>query len=395
MFTAWIAAHRRSLLLLLLLLIFAGGAAAFSLPVTLFPNVSFPRVRLNIDAGDRPAEQMVLQVTAPIEQAVHKVPGVTNVRSTTSRGSAEVAISFDWGTDMVSAMLRVNAEVGQVLPQLPQGTSMLTRRMDPTVYPIISYSMTSTTLPLTHVRDIALFQVRPLLAGVAGVSTVGVLGGSDQEYHVLVDLDKLNASGLTIDDVAKAVGASNVLQAIGRVEDRYKLYLVIANDTLRNIDELRHIAVRTGADGMTTVGDVAMVELSTAPQWTRVTAGGKDAVLLNIYEQPGGNSVQIASEVRSRLQAFRSKLPPGIGVANWYDQSELVTASADSVRDAIAIGTVLAALVLLAFLRSFKMMLIAMLVVPAALSATIVLLSALNMSFNIMTLGGMAAAVGS
>jgi CzcA family heavy metal efflux pump len=394
MLTAWTAAHRRSLLFLLLLPIIAGMAAALSLPVTLFPNVSFPRVRLSIEAGDRPAEQMVLQVTDPIEQAVHRVPNVTDVRSTTTRGTAEISIFFDWGTDMVAAMLQVNAEVARVLPKLPPGTSMQTQRMDPTVFPIISYSMTSNTVPLTEIRDIALFQLRPLLASIPGVSTVGVLGGSDQEYHVLVDPDKLIAADVSIDDVAKAVGAGNVLQAIGRLEDRYKLYLLISDNTLRSIDDIRHIALRTGPDGVTTVGDIAMVELSNVPQWTRVTAEGKDAILINIYEQPTGNSVQIAGEVRSRLQGFRSKLPPGVQVANWYDQSELVTASANSVRDAIVIGTVLAGFVLLLFLRSFKMMFIAMLVVPAALSATIALLWVMDMSFNIMTLGGMAAAVG-
>ena len=394
MLSAWTAAHRRSLLFLLLLPIIAGIAAAFSLPVTLFPNVSFPRVRLTIDAGDRPAEQMVLQVTAPIEQAVHRVPNVTDVRSTTTRGTAEISIFFDWGTDMVAAMLQINAQAAQVLPQLPPGTSMQIQRMDPTVFPIISYSMTSNTVPLTEIRDIALFQVRPLLASIPGVSTVGVLGGSDQEYHVLVDPDKLNAADISIDEVAKAVGAGNVLQAIGRLEDRYKLYLLISDNTLRSVDDIRHIALRTGTNGVITVGDIAAVELSNVPQWTRVTAEGKDAILVNIYEQPSGNSVQIAGEVRSRLQGFRSKLPPGVQVANWYDQSELVTASADSVRDAIIIGTVLAGFVLLLFLRSFKMMFIAMLVVPAALSATIALLWVMDMSFNIMTLGGMAAAVG-
>ncbi|HEY4918658.1 MAG TPA: efflux RND transporter permease subunit [Xanthobacteraceae bacterium] len=394
MFTAWIAAHRRSLLFLLLLPILAGLAASFSLPVTLFPNVSFPRVRLNIDAGDRPAEQMVLQVTAPIEQAVHSVPHVTDVRSTTSRGSAEVSIFFDWGNDMVAATLQVNAAVGQILPQLPPGSAMQTRRMDPTVFPIISYSMTSPTVPLTQMRDIALYQVRPLLAGIPGVANIGVSGGNDQEYHVLVDPAKLQATGVTVDDVANAIGASNVLEAIGRVEDRYKLYLVISNDTLHGVDALRKIAVRTNADGVIAVGDVATVELSTVPQWTRVTAAGRDAILLNIYEQPGGNSVEIAREVRARLRDFRGRLPAGIEVANWYDQSELVTASAASVRDAIIVGTVLAAMVLLVFLRSWRMTVIAMLVVPAALSATIALLWVMDMSFNIMTLGGMAAAVG-
>ena len=394
MFTNWIAAHRRSLLFLLLLPIVAGALAAFSLPVTLFPNVSFPRVRLNVDAGDRPAEQMILQVTAPIEQAVHSVPNVTDVRSTTSRGAAEVAISFEWGTDMIAATLQVNAQVSQILPQLPPGTTMQTRRMDPTVFPIISYSLTSDTIPLTSLRDVALFQLRPLLASIPGVAVVGVTGGSDQEYQVLVDPSRLVATGVTIDEVVKAISANNVLQAIGRIEDRYRLYLVISDETMRGMEELRQTAVRTAPDGVTTVGDVATVQLSTAPQWICVTADGREAILFSIYEQPGGNSVQIANDVKSRLEGVRSKLPLGVQVKNWYDQSEIVTASAASVRDAILIGTILAALVLLIFLRSLKMMIVAMLVVPAALAATIVLLSVMNMSFNIMTLGGMAAAVG-
>jgi CzcA family heavy metal efflux pump len=394
MLTSWIAAHRRSLMFLLLLPVAAGIAAGFSLPVTLFPNVSFPRVRLNVDAGDRPAEQMVVQVTAPIEQAVHTVPNVNDVRSTTSRGTAEISIFFDWGTDMVAAMLQVNAQVAQILPGLPPGTSMQTRRMDPTVFPIISYSMTSPSIPLTTIRDIALYQVRPLLASIAGVASVGVAGGSDQEYHILVDPAQLRATGVSLDDVAKAVRANNVLQAIGRVEDRYKLYLVISDQTLRGVDELKHTVVRTANDGVITVADVATVQLATVPQWTRVTADGRDAILFSIYQQPAGNSVQIANEVKTRLGQFQSKLPAGVVMANWYDQSELVTASAGSVRDAIAIGTVLASLVLLIFLRSFRMTVIAVLVVPAALAATIVLLWTMNMSFNIMTLGGMAAAVG-
>jgi CzcA family heavy metal efflux pump len=393
--TGWIARHRRSLLFLLLLPVLAGIAAAFSLPVTLFPNVQFPRVRVSVDAGDRPAEQMVLQVTTPLEQAMHGIPNVTDVRSTTSRGTAEISVTFDWGTDMIAATLQVNAAIDQVTPLLPPGTTATTRRMDPTVFPIIAYSLTSKTLPPTTLRDLALYQLRPMLTGVPGVAQIGVTGGSDEEYHVLVKPDRLAADGLTFDDVARAVSSTNVLRAVGRLEDHYKLYLVVSNDTLSGLDQLRRTVVKTMPNGsVITINDIATVERSTAPQWTRVTADGQDAILINVFQQPGGNSVQIAGAIRARLDELQSKLPPGITVANWYDQSQLVTASAASVRDAILIGAVLAALVLLVFLRSWRVTLIAMLVVPAALSATIVLLYALHMSFNIMTLGGMAAAVG-
>ncbi|MBS0220911.1 MAG: efflux RND transporter permease subunit [Proteobacteria bacterium] len=388
----WIAHHRRSLLRLLLLPAIAGLAAAVSLPVTLFPNVAFPRVRLTLDAGDRPAEQMALQVTTPVEQAVHGVPNVVDVRSTTSRGTAELSIFFNWGTDMVAATLQIDAAIEQIRSQLPPGTISTTRRMDPTVFPIIAYSLTSANVPLTKLRDLALYQLRPLLVSVPGVARIGVTGGSDEEYHVLVDPAKLMAYGLTSDDVAKAVSTAHVISAVGRLEDHYKLYLVVADNRLNSVGQIEHIAVRTSADGVVTVGDVATVERSTVPQWIRVTADGKDAILFNIYQQPGGNSVAIAKAVKQRLSAFH--LPQGVALANWYDQSELVVASAVSVRDATLIGIGLAALVLLLFLRSWRITVIAVLVVPAALSATVVLLYALGMSFNIMTLGGMAAAVG-
>jgi CzcA family heavy metal efflux pump len=392
--TGWIASHRRSLLLLLLMPALAGLAVALALPVTLFPNVQFPRVRITLDAGDRPAEQMALQVTTPVEQAIHNVPNVVDVRSTTSRGSAEISVFFDWGTDMVAATLQIDAAIGQVMPQLPPGTTSGTRRMDPTVFPIIAYSLTSSDVPLTRLRDIALYQLRPLLTGIPGVAQIDVTGGSDEEFQILVDPGRLIAHGLTLDDVARAVSSSNVLSAVGRIEDHYKLYLVIADNSLSDIDQLQRTVVRTSSDGVVTVADVARVERSTVPQWVRVTADGKDAILFNVYQQPGGNSVQIAKQVKQRLDAFRSQLPTGVTLANWYDQSELVTASAGSVRDAILVGIGLATIVLLVFLRSWRVATIAVLVVPAALSATIVLLYALGMSFNIMTLGGMAAAVG-
>ena len=393
-FTGWIAAHRRFLLSLLALPILAGLIGALSLPVTLFPTVIFPRVRVSLDAGDRPAQQMLLQVTRPLEQAVHKVPGVVSVRSNTSRGNAELSISFAWGTEMTAAELQVNAAISQLLPELPAGTNALVRRMEPTIFPIIAYSLSSSTLTPVQLQDIAQYQLRPLLSGVQGVADVGVLGGRREEFQVIADPDRLIAHGLAFDDVVKAVGNASNIDAVGRIEDHYKLFLVVSDNAVKSLDDLRRVAVKRDAGGTVTVEDVAQVVDGTAPQWTRVTAGGSDAVLLDIYQQRDGNSVQIAAEVRDKLAEATKGLPVGVKVANWYDQSQLVLASAGSVRDAILIGIVLAALVLWLFLRDIRITLIAALVVPAALGATIFLLQLFHLSFNIMTLGGMAAAVG-
>jgi CzcA family heavy metal efflux pump len=393
-FNQWALAHRSAILFLFGLLACAGIIAALQLPVSLFPTVDFPRVVVSLDAGDQPAPQMEMLVTRPVEEAVRRVPGVTDVRSTTSRGSAEVSINFNWGLDMASETLQVSSAISQILPQLPSGTQLNVRRMDATVFPIIAYSLTSSTQSLVQLNDLAQYQLRPLLSSVTGVSRVQVLGGALEEYRVTVDPAKLPAYGMTPDDVAKSLSAANVLTAVGRLEDLYKLYLVVSDTRFQNIDEIRQTVLRSGPNGVVLLEDVATVEPSTVPQWIRVTADGKNAVLFSIYQQPGSNSVQIATDVKARLAAYQPQLPPGVYVANWYDQSQLVVASASSVRDAILIGVGLAALVLLFFLRNFKITLIAIIVVPTVLAATIVLLQVLNMSFNIMTLGGMAAAVG-
>ncbi|HUW49528.1 MAG TPA: efflux RND transporter permease subunit [Sulfuricella sp.] len=392
--TRWTQHHRRSILFLLALLAGGGLFAAFSLPVSLFPNVDFPRVVVSLDSGDRPAEQMALQVTMPVEEAIRRIPGVKNVRSTTSRGSAEVSLNFGWGTDMAAAALQVNAAVSQILPTLPAGTRLETRRMDPTVFPVIAYSLTSDSVPLTGLRDLAQYQIRPLLSAIDGVARVQVVGGAMEEYQVLVDPARLQAYNLSMDDVSKALSAANVITAVGRLEDHYKLYLAIADTRFHNREEIGQTVLKTGSDGVIRLEAVAAVRRSVSPQWLRVNADGHDAVLFQIYQQPGGNSVRIAQDVKNRLGAFQAHLPPGVKIANWYDQSELVVDSATSVRDAILIGIGLAAAVLWIFLRNGKVTLIAVLVVPAVLATTVVLLHVLDMSFNIMTLGGMAAAVG-
>ena len=390
----WLQAHRRSILFFLVVLVLSGGMAALRLPVSLFPTVDFPRIVVSVDAGDRPAEQMELEVMQPIEEAIQRVPGVVTVRSTVSRGSSDVSVNLEWGSDMARATSEVNQAIGRVLPHLPQGTTVDVRRMDPTVFPILAYSLTSDKASPTQLYEIAQYRLRPLLAGIPGVARAEVIGGAKEEYHVIVDPQRLAAFGLSLSDVSAALSAANVVQAVGRLEEHYKLYLLVSDTRFRSLEEIRQTVLRSGTNGLVRLEDVASVARGAEPQWVRVNADGHDAVLLSIFQQPGSNSVQIASDVRAQLQAYGSHLPAGIKLANWYDQSELVLDSAASVRDSILIGVVLAALVLWLFLRSLKITLIAILVVPATLAATVVLLSLLHMSFNIMTLGGMAAAVG-
>jgi multidrug efflux pump subunit AcrB len=384
--------HARSITVIALALVVAGLVAAISLPVGLFPQVSFPRVVVDLSSGDRPVDQTALSVTRPVEEAIRSVPGVLEVRSATSRGSAQISIDFGWGRDMIATTLLVDSAISQVLASLPPGTSFDVRRMDPTVFPIIAYALTSDTVPQTALYDLAQLQIVPLLASVPGLARVAVQSSAVAEVEVLTDPHRLDTYGLSLSDLVAAISAGNALQAVGRVQDNDKLYLVVSNSDLRQLAALQQLVVKSGASGVVRLGDVAEVRNGVVPQWTRVVEDGKPAALFNVYEQPDGSVVHIATEVQRRLSGF--KLPAGVKLAKWYDQSELVVQSAVSVRDAVLIGLVLAGMVLILFLRNVRVMLIASLVVPGSLAASVLLLNVFGMSFNIMTLGGIAAAVG-
>lgn len=393
-FGSWLNRHRRSVLMLGAALALGGIAAAMSLPIGLFPATNFPRVRVTIETGSQPAQQMMLQVTQPIEQATRAVPGVTGVTSTTSRGSAQIVIDFAWGTNMTSATLGVDAAVAQLLPSLPANTSYNVLRMDPTVFPFMAYSLTSSTVSQVALQSLAQYQIVPLLSALPGIARVQVQGGDTAEIEVNVDPHRLAGFHLTVADVNKAVAAANALQSVGRIEDHDLLYLLMNANTLDGLRSVKNIVVHGGPGGVVRLSDVASVTDGIVPQYFNVTADGKQAVTVLLFQQPNSNSVTIAHAVEQAFAGFSSQIPPGVTLSKWYDQSTLVLAAASSVRDAILIGVVLAAFVLLFFLRSWRITLLAIFIVPASLASAILVLSLLGMSFNIMTLGGLAASVG-
>lgn len=387
-----LGSQSRAIVLVALAMALAGIVAALALPIGLFPQVSFPRVVVDLDAGSRPADQTALTVTRPVEEAIRAIPGVQNVRSETSRGSAQISVDFGWGRDMIASTLLVDTAVGRVVPTLPAGTQYDVRRMDPTVFPIISYALVSDKVDPVTLQDFARYQITPLLSSISGLARIGVQGGDTAEVQVLADPHRLADYNLSMTDLSTAIKSGNVLSAVGQVQDRGRLSLVIADRSVSSAAQIGDIVVKATPTGVVRVRDVATVQNGALPVWQRIVEDGKPAVLFNIYEQPDGNAVKIAQEVEQKLNGL--KLPPGVKLVNWYDQSQLVTQSVSSVRDAVLIGLVLAGLVLLWFLRSWRVTLVAVIVVPATLAITVLVLSMLGMSFNIMTLGGIAAAVG-
>ncbi len=388
-----LASHARTIWFAVILVTLAGLVAATRLPVGLFPQIDYPRVVVAIEAGDRDAAQMAAQITRPIEIALRAVPGVTTIRSTTSRGSAEVALNFSWGDDIAAATLATQGALATIIADLPPGTRFEVRRSDPSLFPVIGVALTSSTLDPAALRQIAELQIRPTLAAVPGVAGVDVLGGAPREFAVDLDPGRLQALGLSITDVSAAIGRANSVRGVGRLEDRHRLYLALVQNRVASVADIQRIPVKGSATaGVVTLGQIADIHPAQAPVFTRVTSNGQDAVLVNIRQSLNGNSVAIVRAVEARLG--QAGVPASVTVTPFYDQSELVVGAANAVRDAILLGAILAGAVLFLFLRSMRLMLITGLMLPAVLAATCLILFAMGMSFNMMTLGGMAAAVG-
>ncbi len=386
--------HVKSILFIVMALTLAGIFSAYQLPVALFPNIEFPRISVSAEAGDMPADRMMMTVTRKLEEAVNSIQDVVKVRSATSRGATELSINFHWNIDMIKAELLVNNAINQIKNELPANFHFLVRRMNPTVYPIIGYSLTSDKKSLVELRNYAEYVLRPILTSIDGVAKVVVLGGRTKEYEVLVNPERLRSYHLSLSDLAEAVQKTNIIKSVGKIEQDYKLFLTLVDGQYESGEAIGNTLIKTDQHKPIFLSDVALIRDSVRPEWTRVTAQGKDAVLLNIYQQPGGNTVKIDTKIKSTLASLKNSIPTTITLSKFYDQSELIVESMNNVRDSILIGVGLAILILLAFLRNWKITLVASLDVPLTIGITILVMQFFNMSFNIMTLGGLAAAIG-
>jgi len=391
----WFAREHKSIIFLIVTLAFVGAYLAFSIPISVFPSTDFPRVIIGIDNGVMPIDQMLVTITRPVEEAVSGVLGVENVQSTTSRGSAEIDLYFNWHVDMFQTLERVNAALARVETTLPPTAQVSAQRLEFSTFPILGYGMTSKTVSQTDLWQIATYQIKPRLAGLAGVSTVLIQGGQVPEFHVIPDPAKLREAGISISDVLSAVERSNIISSPGLFERNHQLYLGLVTGQTHNVSEIAHIFIKNSASGTPVyVGDIGQVEPAVQPQYTICTANGAPAVLINVNRQRDSNTVQVANEVNSEMAAIEKSLPAGIHFSTFYDQSWIVRESIKSVRDAIIIGLILASAVLVLFLRDWGTSFIAGMVIPISLLVTFIVLKFFGASFNLMSLGGMAAAVG-
>src|SRR6266550_1001074 len=386
----------RAVLVMVALICACGLYAAWRLPIAIFPSTDFPRVVIIVDNGVAPAPQTLVSDTRPIEEAMNGIPGIQRIKSKTSRGSSEISLFFDWSVDVRQSLQLVQARLSQLTSILPPTARIdHVERLTFAVFPVTGYSLTSDTRDLASLRDIANYTIRPQLARLPGVATVGVAGGKTREFHVTIDPDRLVAHNVSVQQVVDAVHNSNIIVSPGLIDENHQLELALVSGQAKKPEELNGIVVATVDNAPVTLADVATVSVGVEPQYTLVSAyPGKPAVLLNINRQPDANTVAVVDGVKAELAAIRDQIPKDVTIAPYYDQSLLVRDSMNSVRDSILMGLLLSVVILFAFLRNWGSTFVAVLVIPVTVLATFLSMWLAGLSFDLMTLGGVAAAIG-
>ena len=390
------AAHNAvAIVFIALTLCLAGIFAAAHTPSSVFPSTAFPRIVVMVGNGIMPATEMVATVTRPIEEAMKSIPGVVSVRSSTTRGSAIVNVIFSWGTDMERSELYVLGQLSEIRGSLPaSATTDVSRVAFSLSYPIIGISLTSSSRTQMDLWDTATYKIKPLFLQIPGVAKVEILGGRVPEYHVVVDPLKLQASHLGLTDVSDALSRNNLVAAAGMIVENYHLYLTTVDGRVHSPLDIGDVVVAVAEGHPVRISDVARVEKGPEPAFTVVTAQGRQALLFNIESQPDSSVLAIAKALKGQLEELRHELPADMQLAFFYDQSQFVRDSVNSVWDAIIFGLILSVLILFFFLKNWGSVLTAIVTIPITVLLTLVAIHAFHMSFNMMTLGGIAAAIG-
>lgn len=392
--TEWSIRNARPVLFVTALLCVVGAALYSAFPVSILPDVTFPRVVTIAEAGDLPTKTVEVSITRPMEEALATVPGVSRIRSTTERGSAEISVDFNPGTDIAAAEAQVNAKVGGLRASLPADTTTEVQRMNPTVFPILGLTVDSKSLSQTELWSLANYTLRPRLARVPGVARVVVQGGRPPEMEVAVRPDDLAATGLSLDEVVQAISSANVVRTVGRLDRRYQQFDVTVEGEATSPEAIGAIVVAQKGGSPVRVRQVADVSLAVEDRTTVVSANGTESVLVNLIRQPSANSVAMVEAVRAELKTLEKELPADVRIGTFYDQSILIRDAVNGVRDAVAIGAVLSVVVLMLFLGNLRATLVTAAIIPITLLITFVFMRLAGLTLNLMTLGALAVGIG-
>lgn len=377
------------------ILILIGGFFTYqNLKTGLFPDITFPKIKVIADAGQQPVDKMMATVTIPLENILRRTEGLQYIRSTTSRGSCEISVFLDWNMDINTAKAQIESFINQSQGNILPNTVFSVEKMNPSILPVMGYSLEGEGLSQVDLKKIAKYQIKPYLAATSGVSDIVVIGGKDKEYQIVLKPDVLKSLGISIGAIQNAVVNSNLLQSNGYVTDFNRMYLTLTDNAVDDLGDLQNLVIVNSPNRLIKLQDVANIEVNEAKEYVKILANGKNVPIIAVVKQPNANLIEVNNNIEQKVAELSKTLPKGVVLKPYYKQADFVNTSISSIKDVLWIGLVLALLVVIIFLRSFSASMVVLFTIPVSLSLTLIILDAIGYTFNIMTLGAVAAAIG-
>jgi len=386
--------YRKPMLLVLALVIMGGVYSYTKLQTSLFPEITFPKIKIIADEGLQPVNKMMVTVTKPLENAIKQVPNLETVRSTTSRGSCEISAFMSWDADIDLGKQQIESQIAQIRNDLPPDVNISVERMNPSILPVSGYTLESHSRSPIELKQIATFTVKPFLSQVSGVSEIRVIGGKSKEYWLVLNRQKMSSLGLTPDIISNTLAQTNFVKSEGYLSDYKMLYLTVTDATVSAKDQLENLVINNNRKRVIRLKDIADVQISEGIEYTKINANGHEGVLIAVIKQPNTNLISLSTDMDQKVAALQRVLPKDVVIKPYYVQADFVNESVKSVRDSLMIGLLLAIIVAVIFLRSLKASATILIVIPITLCLTIIILNVIGYTFNIMTLGAIAAAIG-
>lgn len=389
------AKYKYPLLALGVLLLLAGGYTYQKMQTGLFPNITFPKIKVIADAGQQPVDKMMTTVTIPLENIIRRTEGLQYIRSVTSRGSCEISVFLNWDMDINTARSQIESYIQQSKEEILPNTSFSVEKMNPSILPVMGYSVEGDgSLSQVDLKKIAKYQIKPYLLATEGVSDIAVIGGKDKEYEIILKPYALQNLQISIKDIQDAVNNSNILQSNGYITDYDRMYLNLTNNAIENLADLENVVVKSSTSRTIRLKDIAEIQVNQAKEYVKVLANGKNVPLLAIIKQPDANLIEVNNNIEKKVAELGSIIPKNVKIRPFYKQANFVKSSIRSIKDVLWIGLVLAILVVIIFLRSFSASMVIVFSIPLSLALTLLVMDAVGYTFNIMTLGAIAAAIG-
>ena len=384
-------------LTVIIVLILMGGVFVYSrLQTSLFPEITFPKIKVIADAGLQPVNKMMVTVTQPLENAIKQVPDLTDLRSTTSRGSCEISAFINWDANIDLSQQRIESKIAQIRNDLPADLKITVEKMNPSILPVIGYTLETNSNSRTPIdmKQIALYTVKPFLSQVDGVSEVRIIGGKQKEYWLTLNPQKMSTLGITPDALSTTLSQTNFIQANGYLSDYRLLYLTVTDATVHSLQDLQNLIISNNGKRIVQLKDIADVKINEGVEYTKINANGKEGLLVAIIKQPNTNLIALSNAMQKKVEELKKILPPGVTIKPYYVQADFVNDSVKSVTDSLWIGLALAIIVAIIFLRSIKASATILITIPVTICLTLIVMYAVGYTLNIMTLGAIAAAIG-